>query len=66
MRQVEYSVAKSLDPSQTVSELKKQPGKDIWLFAGGELFYSMHELGLVDRISVAIIPVLSVRLPIAA
>ena len=31
MRQVEYSVAKSLDPSQTVSELKKQPGEDIWL-----------------------------------
>ena len=51
MGQVEHSVAKSLDPSQTVSELKKQPGKDIWLFGGGELFHSMLELGLVDRIS---------------
>jgi dihydrofolate reductase len=52
------SVTVSDNPSQTVSELKKQPGKDIWLFGGGELFRSMLELGLVDRVSIAIIPVL--------
>jgi dihydrofolate reductase len=51
-------VTVSDNPSQTVSELKKQSGKDIWLFGGGELFRSMLELELVDRVSVAIIPVL--------
>ena len=51
-------VTVSDNPSQTVSELKKQSGKDMWLFGGGELFRSLLELGLVDRVSVAIIPVL--------
>jgi dihydrofolate reductase len=51
-------VTVSDDPSQTVTELKKQSGKDIWLFGGGVLFRSMLELRLVDRVSVAIIPVL--------
>jgi dihydrofolate reductase len=51
-------VTVSDNPSQTVSQLKKQSGKDIWLFGGGELFRSMLELELVDRVSVAIIPVL--------
>ena len=46
------------NPSQMVSELKKHSGKDIWLFGGGVLFRSLLELGLVDRVSVAIIPVL--------
>ncbi len=46
------------NPSPTVSALKKQSGKDIWLFGGGVLFRSLLELGLVDRVSVAIIPVL--------
>lgn len=46
------------DPSQTIPVLKEQAGKDIWLFGGGELFRSMLELGLVDRVSVAIVPVL--------
>jgi dihydrofolate reductase len=46
------------DPSQIIRALKDQPGKDIWLFGGGELFRSLLELGLVDRISVAIVPVL--------
>jgi dihydrofolate reductase len=46
------------DPSQTIPALKEQAGKDIWLFGGGELFRSLLELGLVDRVSVAIVPVL--------
>jgi dihydrofolate reductase len=59
LRQADCSgVTVSDNPSQTVSELKKQPGKDMWLFGGGELFRSLLELGLVDRVSVAIIPVL--------
>jgi dihydrofolate reductase len=48
----------SNDPQQTVTALKKQKGKDIWLWGGGELFRSALELGLVDQVEVAIIPVL--------
>jgi dihydrofolate reductase len=51
-------VTVSDNPSQTVSALKEQPGKDIWLFGGGELFQSLLKVGLVDRVSVAIMPVL--------
>lgn len=46
------------DPSQTIPALREQAGKDMWLFGGGELFRSLLELGLVDRVSVAIVPVL--------
>ena len=41
-----------------VADLKKKPGKDIWLFGGGELFRSLASLGLVDRVEVALVPVL--------
>jgi len=41
-----------------LAELKAKPGKDIWLFGGGLLFRSFLELGLVDGVEVAIIPVL--------
>lgn len=48
----------SSDPAATVRELKQQPGKAIWLFGGGSLFRSLLELGLVDEVQVAIVPVL--------
>jgi dihydrofolate reductase len=51
-------VTVSDDPMQIISALKAQPGKDIWLFGGGVLFRSLLELGLVDTVGVAIIPVL--------
>lgn len=51
-------VVVSRDPAETVRELKAKPGKDIWLFGGGELFRSLLEVGLVDRVQVAVIPVL--------
>src|SRR2546426_571716 len=51
-------VTVSNDPQKTVTALKKQKGKDIWLWGGGELFRSVLELGLVDQLEVAIIPVL--------
>lgn len=41
-----------------VAELKRQPGKDIWLFGGGELFHSLLAAGLVDGVDVAVMPVL--------
>lgn len=48
----------SSDIKSTVTALKKdKKGKDIWLFGGGELFRSMLDLGLVDGIEVAVIPV---------
>lgn len=43
---------------ERVRELRAEPGKDIWLFGGGELFRSLLELGLVDTVEPAIIPVL--------
>jgi dihydrofolate reductase len=46
------------DPAATVSALRATAGKDIWLFGGGDLFRSMLELGLVDAVEVAVIPVL--------
>jgi dihydrofolate reductase len=51
-------VTVSDDPSTTVPALKAQSGKDIWLFGGGGLFRSLLELGLVDTVEVAVIPVL--------
>ena len=44
--------------AETVKALKAQPGKDIWLFGGGSLFGSLLELGLVDTVEIAVIPVL--------
>jgi dihydrofolate reductase len=51
-------VTVSNDPQKTIATLKKKKGKDIWLWGGGELFRSVLELGLVDQLEVAIIPVL--------
>lgn len=42
---------------ETLDELRAQPGKDIWLYGGGELFRSLLELGRVDTVEPAIIPV---------
>lgn len=42
----------------TFDALKAKPGKDIWLFGGGELFRSLLALGVVDTVEVAVIPVL--------
>ena len=46
------------DPVPVVKELKAGPGRDIWLYGGGELFRSLLEAGLVDTVEVAVIPVL--------
>ena len=44
-------------PSETLAAIKAKSGKDIWLFGGGALFRSLLELGLVDAVEVAVIPV---------
>jgi dihydrofolate reductase len=46
------------DIKQKVKEIKKETGKDIALFGGGELLTSLLNLDLVDEISMAVIPVL--------
>ncbi len=40
-----------------VKKLREEPGKDICLFGGGELFRSLLAAGLIDRVEVAIIPI---------
>jgi dihydrofolate reductase len=44
--------------AESIAEMKASPGKDIWLFGGGELFTSLANLGLVDSVSVALMPVM--------
>jgi dihydrofolate reductase len=43
---------------ETLSTLRAEPGKDIWLFGGGLLFRSLLDAGLVDTVGVAVVPVL--------
>ena len=43
--------------AETLDELRAKSGKDIWLFGGGELFRSLLELGYVDTVEPAIVPV---------
>jgi dihydrofolate reductase len=43
---------------RVVADLRGEPGKDIALFGGGELFRSLLSAGLVDEVSVNVIPVL--------
>jgi dihydrofolate reductase len=51
-------VVVSANPQETLTALKQKPGKDRWLFGGGDLFRSLLDLGMVDSVEVAIIPVL--------
>ena len=43
---------------ETLTALRAEPGKDIWLFGGGLLFRNLLDAGLVDTVEVALIPVL--------
>lgn len=43
---------------EEVEKIKKEEGKDIWLFGGSALTTSLFNLGLVDEISLAIHPLL--------
>ena len=59
LRQDEHPlVTISTDPVSVVKDLRGAPGKDIWLFGGGELCRSLLEAGLVDGVEVAVLPVL--------
>jgi dihydrofolate reductase len=43
---------------ETLDEVRRERGKDIWLFGGGELFRSLLALNCVDTIELAVVPVL--------
>ena len=46
------------DPVAVVRDLKTKPGRDIWLFGGGQLFRALLDAGLVDTVEIAVMPVL--------
>jgi dihydrofolate reductase len=48
----------SSDVENKLKEMRSLPGKDIWLFGGGQLFRSLLAIGCVDTVEPAIIPVL--------
>ena len=41
-----------------IQELKSQPGKDIWLMGGGDLFRNLLALHAVDTLDITTVPVL--------
>jgi dihydrofolate reductase len=46
------------DTKTEVEKIKKQEGKDIWLFGGAGLTSSLMNLGLIDELSITVHPVL--------
>lgn len=45
------------DLSKAIAEIKRRPGKDIWLYGGASLITTFQTLNLVDRYILAIHPV---------
>ncbi|HEX7022048.1 MAG TPA: dihydrofolate reductase family protein [Trueperaceae bacterium] len=43
---------------EVVDEFRAGSGKDIWLYGGGELFRALLDLGCVDTVEPAVVPVL--------
>lgn len=43
---------------QELDALRREPGADIWLYGGGQLFRSLLELDQVDTVELAVIPVM--------
>jgi dihydrofolate reductase len=41
-----------------VSEIKRQPGKDIWLYGGAEITTTLLNLDLIDEFRLAVHPVI--------
>ncbi len=41
-----------------IRELRAQPGRDIWLYGGGNLFSQLLAWNLVDTVETAVIPIL--------
>src|SRR5207245_5567977 len=45
-------------PAALIRQLRKQPGKNIWLMGGGELSRDFLKADLVDELQLGIVPVL--------
>jgi len=45
-------------PAALISQLRKRPGKNIWLMGGGELARDFLKADLVDEMQIGIVPVL--------
>lgn len=58
LREVPASVTLSADAVLTVQTLKAEPGRDIAIFGGGDLFRSLLAAGQVDRVEISVVPVL--------
>ncbi len=46
------------DVEAEVKRIKKEPGKDIWLFGGATLTSSLLNLGLIDEIGLSVHPII--------
>lgn len=46
------------DVASVIAALKTKPGRDVWLFGGGDLARQCFDAGLVDTVEVAVMPVL--------
>ena len=51
-------VVRSSQLQQTVTKLKMEPGKNIWLYGGGKLITSFVNADLVDEYRIAVQPVI--------
>lgn len=47
-----------MEPEKLIAELRRQPGKDIWLVGGSEIIRDFLEAHLVDKIILSVAPVL--------
>ena len=45
-------------PSELIAQIRKNPGKDIWLMGGGELAREFLKEDLVDELYLGVVPVL--------
>ena len=45
-------------PASFIRQLRKRPGKDIWLMGGGELARAFLKADLVDRLYLGVVPIL--------
>lgn len=46
------------DIKKQMQDLKKQPGKNIWLYGGGSLITTFMNLDLVDEFQIAVYPII--------
>lgn len=46
----------SQTPVELVEELRRQPGRDLWLVGGGQLVEACQEAGLIDDYLIALVP----------